>query len=329
MAEKTKIAWTHHTFNPWSGCSKVSEGCANCYAEVNYSVKVRGVKWGPSGNRIVKAESGWSEPLKWDRQAAKQFAIYEEHRHQGGPAYQRPRVFCASLADVFEDWTGRMLAASGHGLWIEQRGVRAWVEDDASPGFAFEKSPLTMQDVRARLFRLIDATPCLDWLLLTKRPENIRRMIPGMNGCDLCADNQPHKRENLWLGASVESAEYLPRIDALKAQHNYGRLLFLSIEPLLGPLPTLGEHIDGIDWVIAGGESGPKARPFDLAWARSLRDQCAAAGAPYFLKQLGGNLSDADLSECARAVGRRMQDRAGADPAEWPADLQGCRAYPA
>lgn len=88
MAENTEISWCHHTFNPWSGCTKVSEACDICYAEVNYSVKMRGVKWGKFGNRIIKAESGWKEPLKWNRIAE---AIGE-----------RRRVFCASLADVFE-----------------------------------------------------------------------------------------------------------------------------------------------------------------------------------------------------------------------------------
>lgn len=112
MAATSGIQWTDATFNPWSGCSKVSPACASCYAETNYSVNMRGVKWGPNGNRIVKAESGWREPLKWDRDAVK--------------AGVRRRVFCASLADVFEDWKGPMLASNREPLWHSGDGKTWW-----------------------------------------------------------------------------------------------------------------------------------------------------------------------------------------------------------
>lgn len=97
MGQTTGIEWADHTFNPWSGCTKVNAGCTNCYAEVNYSVKMRGVKWGPHGNRVKASDAMWREPIKWNRR----------------PQSHRPRVFCASLADVFEDWQGPIVDHRG------------------------------------------------------------------------------------------------------------------------------------------------------------------------------------------------------------------------
>lgn len=133
MAENSKIEWTTHTFNPWRGCTKVSEGCRNCYAETmsGRNPKVLGV-WGPSGTRVVASEAMWREPLKWNADAAKRGV--------------HARVFCASLADVFEG-------------------------PETMPADAWPK----VRAARVRLFHLMNATPHLDWLLLTKRPENVRR----------------------------------------------------------------------------------------------------------------------------------------------------------
>jgi protein gp37 len=164
MAETT-IEWASYTFNPWSGCTKVSPGCANCYAEVNYSVKMRGVKWGPNGNRIVASDAYWKQPLKWDREAL--------NATSGGV---RPRVFCASLADVFEDWHGRMLDSKGRVLyWDQDDQTLCATENEHDDTY---RNTATMSDFRRRLFDLINQTPNLDWLLLTKRPENITRMWP-------------------------------------------------------------------------------------------------------------------------------------------------------
>jgi protein gp37 len=99
-------------------------------------------------------------------------------------------------------------------------------------------------------------------------------------------------RKNVWLGTSVENADYLPRIDALKTVGGLAAVTFLSFEPLLGPMPTLGEHLDGIDWVIAGGESGPDARPTHPEWVRSVRDQCEYLTVPFHFKQWGEWLPD-------------------------------------
>lgn len=250
MAKNSKIEWTHHTFNHVRGCTKVSEGCRNCYA-LDLSKRnpaVLGV-WGPRGTRAIAAESYWRQPIKWNREA-----------EQAG---ERRRVFCASLADVFEG--------------PETMPAEAWPAVEAA---------------RLRLFGLIDTTPWLDWLLLTKRPENIEVMAPERWDGD---DGFP---ANVWVGTSVENQEEADRRipELLKVQ---ARVRFLSCEPLLGPVDLRqagavempGPEWAGpnalIDWVIVGGESGAQARPMHPDWARSLRDQCQAAGVAYHFKQWG------------------------------------------
>lgn len=159
----------------------------------------------------------------------------------------RARVFCSSMCDVFED------------------------------------HPIIDAE-RAKLWPLIRATPHLDWLLLTKRPERIHDALPA----DWCDDGYGYP--NVWIGTSIESQEYANRVWPLVDL--VARVKFLSFEPLLGPviLPTrLGESPWwGINWAIVGGESGPGARPMELDWARRLRDDCASHGVAFFLKQLGG-----------------------------------------
>lgn len=300
MAENSKIQWTHHTFNPWRGCTKVSPGCAHCYAETlsGRNPKTLGV-WGPNGTRVVAAESYWREPLKWDA-AAK-------------TAGERHRVFCASLADVFEDWQRPMVDSQGREM---QRGGN-WPRNDGPCSAA---GPVTMGDVRKRLFLLIAATPNLDWLLLTKRPEGITHRIVEaqykMTDPELGAWTEAIER-NVWLGTSVENQavadERIPLLlTAPAAVH------FLSMEPLLSEVRLKPEwmphkfnrepscdhcetcvgrpgwlesrpdrHGPFVSWVIVGGESGPGARPMHPDWARSLRDQCRAAGVPFHFKQWG------------------------------------------
>jgi protein gp37 len=278
MREVRDTEWTDHTFNPWWGCEKVSPGCAHCYADtfsrrVGYTdephdgepgsqtgPKVR--LWGPGSERRMFGDKHWNEPLRWNREAEK--------------AGTRALVFCASMADVFED-RPELVAP------------------------------------RARLFALIQETPHLDWLLLTKRPENAARLWG--EAADVATtsirDVEVWPR-NIWLGTTVEDQrradERIPHLLAVPAV-----VRFLSCEPLLGPVDLFaamfgegyafkGEHPDipgcntlqfvdglghGVDWVIAGGESGPGARPMHPDWARSLRDQCAAAGVPFLFKQWG------------------------------------------
>lgn len=339
MAE-TKIEWCDYTFNHVRGCTKISPGCTNCYADTMSSrnPKTLGV-WGPNGTRVVAAEAYWREPVKWNRDAK--------------IVGKRRRVFCASLADVFEDWPGRIQNAQGHDVWVSQRGTRSWDSDDGSErDFAYDRKPLTMQDVRDRLFRLIDDTPHLDWLLLSKRPENMLRMtydawckkVPGH-----VSQNEGDGRKwawpgNVWAGVSVE--------DQARADERIPLLLqtpaavrFLSVEPLLGPVdlskwlgnpvvtghpawrndpdrPPVAEPM--LHWLIVGGESGPGARPCHVNWVRSIVKQCRNAGVACFVKQMGsaptsGNGSQGGLIDLTI---RNIRDKKGGDIEEFPEDLR-------
>jgi protein gp37 len=245
MAENSHIEWTDHTFNPWEGCQKVGPGCDNCYAEARDIRFTGGAHWGPGAPRRRTSVANWLSPVKWNRDAA--------------VTGTRPRVFCASLADVFDNAVDP-----------------AW---------------------RADLWRLTAATPHLDWLLLTKRPQNIINMLP-----DGWGDGWP----NVWLGCTVvnqaEADRDVPKLLSIPAA-----VRFLSVEPMLGPVDLrgrttgtggvdaltgwvgglYGEYGPCINWVICGGESGPHARPMHPDWARSLRDQCKAAGVAFFFKQWG------------------------------------------
>jgi protein gp37 len=248
MSENSKIEWTHHTFNPWWGCAKVSPGCDHCYAEALGNRF--GTPWGVDAERREFGEKHWDEPRKWNAKAA--------------AAGERHRVFCASMADVF---------------------------DKNAPSGA-----------RQRLLSLIADTPHLDWLLLTKRIGNASRMLQEAcmhDGRLMDANDQYRALPNLWLGISVVNQEEADR-DIPKLLRVPAAVRFLSMEPLLGPvefsnvsrradaISQLGKKaLLGIDWVIVGGESGRGARPMHPDWARSLRDQCAAAGTPFFFKQWG------------------------------------------
>ncbi len=226
MAKDSAIEWTHHTFNPWWGCTKISPGCKHCYAET-FSHRIGQDIWGARADRRFFGDAHWREPLKWNAEA---FAVGE-----------RRRVFCASMADVFEHRT--------------------------------ELNP-----VRERLWKLIADTPGLDWLLLTKRPERVLASVPW-------GKTWP---TNVWAGVTAENQKWaekrIPLLLELPAT-----VRFLSCEPLLGPLDlqpwTKGKR--RVDWVIAGGESGHKARPMNPEWARSLRDQCHAANVAFHFKQWG------------------------------------------
>lgn len=300
MAE-TLIEWADYTFNPWRGCRKKSPGCKFCYAES------RAGRFGEdfANRRIVLAEAGWKKPLQWNAKAK--------------ATQTRLKVFCLSLGDVFEDWSGPIVNHFGCGLY-RCMSCGVWL-DGAIPSVQGAIGPfcspcqkhtiaLTIDDLRRRLFALIDATPWLDWILVTKRPENIRRMWcqygPEKKGQRL---GQPIFRENVWLLTSVENQEQAEeRIPHLVKCRDLSPVLGLSCEPFLGPLDLSGwltkpqwgkPNKDGlrphevvprndlVNWIIAGGESGPHARPMHPDWARGLRDQCQAAEVPFFFKQWG------------------------------------------
>lgn len=268
MGKETGIAWTDHTFNPWWGCTKVSPGCTNCYAEAQASRSGHSV-WGLKGERRHFEAKHWNEPLKWEA-AAKASGV-------------RRRVFCASMSDVFE-----------------------YRED--------------LDEARARLWDLIRDTPHLDWLLLTKRPEEVSKLAPN----SWVSWAWPI---NAWIGTTVE--------DQKRANERIGELVglpapvrFLSCEPLLEEV-DLGD-LSGIDWVIVGGESGPSARPFQLSWARKILGACRKGKVSFFMKQTGEN----PTFEPGEAppppdplVKLRHVDRAGAVPEVWPEDLR-VREFP-
>lgn len=228
MGKNSQIEWTHHTFNPWWGCAKVSPACDNCYAEA-WAKRVGEDVWGAKSPRRFFTDSHWKEPLKWHAEAM--------------AAGERARVFCASMADVFEDRRD-------------------------------------LDSTRERLWDLIAETPMLDWLLLTKRPQAVKRLTPW-------GDEWP---ENVWLGTTVENQKFADiRLPHLLA--NAAKVRFLSCEPLLGPV-DLSKYLpkgkkSPINWVIAGGESGAKSRPMHPDWARGLRDTCDKHDIAFHFKQWG------------------------------------------
>lgn len=287
MAENSAIEWCDHTFNPWEGCQKVGPGCDHCYAETRNARFGGGSapNWGPSAPRRRTSPANWRKPLAWQADAARFLA---EHG-------RRQRVFCASLADVF---------------------------DNAVP-----------REWRVDLLATIRATPNLIWLLLTKRIGNVTAMVSDCG--------YPSLPPNVWLGATVVNQEEADR-DIPKLLAAPARVRFLSMEPLLGPVDLtrvfLGEggidlaadappewkgvktvrfNVDALkgapsigwpplDWVIVGGESGPGARPMHPDWARSLRDQCAAAGTAFLFKQWGEWTPSLDGDRCVATDGRNM-----------------------
>jgi protein gp37 len=244
MGATTKIKWADATFNPWIGCQEVSAACDHCYARVQNEHRKWVKGWGPHGERRLTAASTWRQPVTWDRKAAREG--------------RRLRVFCASLADVFDNQ----------------------VPDEP----------------RSELWRLIRGTPNLDWMLLTKRPQNIAGMLPADWN-----DGWP----NVWLGTTGENQAEADR----RAYHLLqvpARLHYLSYEPALGALDLTGwlggwqvrpGMVNKLNWVICGGESGPGHRAMQPDWARQVRDQCGAAGAAFFFKQWGGRTPDAGGDE--------------------------------
>jgi protein gp37 len=334
---ETKIEWARYTWNPWRGCTKVSPGCTNCYADTLSGRNPKSLgQWGPDGTRVVGAESYWRLPAKWNAEAK--------------AAGERRRVFCASLAEVFEDWPGPITDVRDRTLYKSRTG--GWLDNGPSQF----SSLLRLGDVRARLFRLISETPELDWLLLTKRPENLRRMLSWCDAplhlprCRDCADDGPmcpslgvpcdpkEPWPNVWLGVSVEDQQRADeRLSVLRSIPAAVR--FVSYEPALGPVHNgghcadCGAHADvagrclcatkgPLHWWICGGESGPGHRPPNLDWFRDLRDQCRAAGVPCFIKQLGSS-----AVRGANDPPFTYSDRKGGDPDEWPADLR-VREFP-
>lgn len=264
MAKNSQIEWTHHTFNPWWGCTKVSPACDNCYAEL-WAKRMGHQLWGASGSRRFFSDAHWTDPITWNEEAA---AVKE-----------RQRVFCASMADVFE-----------------------------------RRAELNPQ--RERLWRLIQSTPWLDWLLLTKRPQNVAGMVPW-------EEKWP---DNVWLGTTVENQKFadqrLPQL--LK---NPAKVRFLSCEPLLGPIDLRTwfrrKGLHPIDWVIAGGESGPGARAMHPDWPKNLLHQCQEFEVPFHFKQWGHWVPAELAAEDAKARLLKLGDERPVQMTRLPKKLAG------
>jgi protein gp37 len=215
MSTRSSIEWTEATWNPVTGCTKVSPGCKHCYAErMSKRLKAMGQPKYANGFELTVHPECLDQPLDW----------------------KKPRmIFVNSMSDLF------------HG--------------DVPLSF--------IQDV----FRVMRRASQHTFQVLTKRSQRLLELNPRLDWPD-----------NVWMGVSVENQDYRFRIDHLRKTS--ARVKFLSLEPLLGPLPHLGLH--NIDWVIVGGESGPGARPMDEAWVIDIRDQCQANDVPFFFKQWGG-----------------------------------------
>lgn len=215
MAQSSGIEWTEATWNPVTGCTKVSPGCAHCYAErMAKRLKGMGQRNYVNGFKLTAHDHALKTPTKW----------------------KKPRtIFVNSMSDLFH-----------------------------------KDVPLSFIK---QVFETMNGAHWHRYQVLTKRAERL-----------LEVDKELLWRPNIWMGVSVENETYQRRIDQLK--RTGAHLKFLSLEPLLGPLPSI--DLSGIDWVIVGGESGPGARPMSEDWVVEIRDQCLKAKVPFFFKQWGG-----------------------------------------
>lgn len=293
MAETSRIAWTHSTFNPWIGCQAISPGCEHCYAEA-YAKRVGR----DFAKRTRTSAAYWREPLKWNKKA----------EASGQPW----RVFCGSLCDVFDNEVSD-----------------EWRDD---------------------LWNLIYATPSLTWLLLTKRVGNAGKMAPWVD--TQYSSEARRLPPNVWLGATIVNQEEADR-DVPKLLKVPAVKRFVSYEPALGPVKWT--KYPGIDWIIVGGEStqGARARHFRVEWARYTVRAARLIKAAPFVKQMGSYVvdrNDAGFDGCepmswplapsgcdpvvefdihgyqenyqGADCRVKLEDRAGANPAEWPEDLR-------
>ncbi len=215
MAQKSRIEWTESTWNPVTGCSKISPGCKNCYAErMALRLRAMGNQNYANGFDVTLHRHVLEYPLRWK---------------------QPQTIFVNSMSDLFHR--------------------------EVPDSFIFD------------VFDIMNRAPQHRFQVLTKRSDRLCQLNPELAW-----------GENIWMGVSVENSDYRYRIDHLR---NTGATIkFLSLEPLLGPIPEL--CLDGIDWVIVGGESGPKARPMNPEWVTEIRDQCIEQNVPFFFKQWGG-----------------------------------------
>jgi protein gp37 len=215
MSNQSKIEWTESTWNPVTGCTKISPGCKHCYAErLAGRLKLMGQPNYKKGFALSVHEHVLEMPLKWKRPQT---------------------IFVNSMSDLFH-----------------------------------KKVPLAFIE---KVFDVMGRATQHRFQVLTKRSERLLELSSKIQW-----------PENVWMGVSVENADYMYRIEHL--QQTDAQTKFISVEPLLGPIPEL--ILDGMDWIIVGGESGPKSRPMECEWVRDIRDQCLKAQTPFFFKQWGG-----------------------------------------
>lgn len=291
MGEHSEIQWTTHTFNGWSGCEKVSEGCKFCYAAAAPPSMRRGAEWGPEKERVLASDSYWDQPLRWFKAAVE--------------AKERHRVFAHSMSDVFEDrddldpWRDRVLVLTQFTRGTPTAGGLDWLF-------------LTKRTDKA--LRYLSDPGLYDRLLVAARWWRERHPELYSSPVDNPRQESFHVwYPNVWIGASVENQDAATKRIPSLLQLN-ARVRFLSCEPLLGAVDLTAIKVPSgaaamhnmnalagyggfqgdrwnhrLHWVIAGGESGRgrNTRPPNPDWMRSLRDQCAIAGVPYFLKQWG------------------------------------------
>lgn len=238
MAENSKIEWTDHTVNLWWGCTKVHAGCDNCYAEYFSDVRYKNDLWGEGKNR-KRIKSAFSNLTKFQRQA----------ESEG----KKVRVFVGSMMDIFEK---SKPLSNPIGNCPETGNLRA---------FLFAQIMLGVYDN-------------IDFLLLTKRPSNINKMIPSP-----WKTNPP---SNVWFGTSPVDQNTWDNLVPMLGKVNGNK--FLSVEPQLGPISWKNNNAEehGIGWIIQGGESGHNKRPFDLDWATTMQNYCEGYEIPYFFKQI-------------------------------------------
>lgn len=318
MSEGTKIQWADDTWNPWQGCTKVSPGCKNCYAEARdkrFAGEEGILHWGKGAPRVRSSAATFNAPLRWSKHpvvcdcGTVAYAIDDDFtgpcpKCEGG--VHRRRVFSLSLGD-----------------WLDDEVPIEWMAD--------------MLDVIRRC-------PNLDFLLLTKRPENWEQRMASVLALHLKDDLaywihawfiDDFPRKNIWLGASIENQAADNRIRKLLKIP--AKVRFLSVEPLLEAieftkyLPCYKElgrcKHDRLNWVIVGGESGPNARPCDVGWIRGIVSQCKAQRLPVFVKQLGSRPYQSPEHDNATGFELNLTDRKGGDPSEWPEDLR-VREFP-
>jgi protein gp37 len=291
MGETTEISWTDHSFNPWWGCVKVSPGCRFCYAN-SLSSRYGHDVWGKKKPRRMFGDKHWAEPLKWNAES-------EHDATTGEGLGRRHRVFCASMADVFEDHPA-------------------------------------LPEPRERLWRLVADTPWLDWQLLTKRPENIAGMVPWGEdwpanvwlGTSVEDQRRGDQRIPLLLGVGAQ-------VHFLSVEPLLGPVTLAQWLPIatrgagyekVAHRAAYGDPRPYIGWTIIGGESGAQARRMNIEWVRRLVEQCRVAEVPAFVKQMGTSWARGHRDEFTHPDLR--SDYKGGNWEAWPEDLR-VREFPA